>query len=158
MDNTNSFSPFVQMLGVYELSPGMPVILVLYLRKDSGGDKKVAKWLDAQATSANGEPKLSRGTELQVKLLAETLSMNSKHLPEGFEPDIIPEESELKCKTSFLVPMAPLGFDAIAKLNADFGCTVCGKKSAKRCSKCQSATYCSAGMSFEINHGNLIAY
>lgn len=85
--------------------------------------------------------------ELGVKVMARLLKMNAQHLPEDienkFRSDKFPEEEGYKF--TFILPVGPLTGDSLGRLNADFGCAVCGEPSVKRCSRCQLVRYCSSG-------------
>jgi hypothetical protein len=64
--------------------------------------------------------------------------------------------SEKNFSVSFLLPLGPLDFEDIGRFNLDMGCAVCGNKITKRCSGCQSVTYCSAGMYMTANYFPLV--
>ncbi|KAL6304711.1 hypothetical protein BKA93DRAFT_259447 [Sparassis latifolia] len=66
--------------------------------------------------------------------------MNAKHLPADFSP--MKGALEQDFKVSFLLPVGPLTFEDLGKLNADTGCFVCGKKTASLCAQCFSVSYC----------------
>lgn len=79
----------------------------------------------------------------EQKLLSKLLAQNSKLVPaeyvESFKRSRLEQDHY---KATFLLPLGPLSFEDIGKLNSDTGYVVCGEKTASRCSQCQSASYC----------------
>ena len=106
-----------------------------------------ARW--AQRQAANNPQNVGgigvniKATLLEQKLLLKLLKMNAKLLPSDFTVERQPDEERFK--VSVLLPLGPLGPEAIGKLNNNTGCIVCGKRAGMRCGQCQSASYCSAG-------------
>lgn len=84
-----------------------------------------------------------KSTPLEQKLLLKLLSINGKLLSQAYQPE--KASTEQNFKASFLLPLGPLGYEDIAKLNNDPGCVLCGKKTTSRCSQCQSVAYCGPG-------------
>ena len=84
-----------------------------------------------------------KSTLLEQKLLLKLLAINGKLLSQTYKPK--QASTEQKFKVSFLLPLGPLGYEDIAKLNNDAGCVLCGKKTISRCSRCQSVAYCGSG-------------
>jgi hypothetical protein len=81
-------------------------------------------------------------TELEQKLLLMILDMNAKRLPPNLNNEVERMKSETEFKLSFLLPMGPLGYDDLSKLNINTGCAVCGDDTVSRCAQCQSVSYC----------------
>ena len=90
-----------------------------------------------------------KASPLELKLLLKLLDINKKFLSPEYHPE--KERFEERFQTSVIFPIAPLGFEALASLNSDPGCAVCGKKQVKRCSGCQSVSYCSGGASYSYS-------
>lgn len=84
-----------------------------------------------------------KATPLEQKLLLRLLAINGKLLSQTYKPK--KESTEQSFKASFLLPLGPLSYDDISKLNSDPGCVLCGKKTTSRCSQCQSVAYCGSG-------------
>lgn len=84
-----------------------------------------------------------KSTPLEQKLLLRLLAINGKLLSKTYNPQ--KESTEQNFKVSFLLPIGPLSYDDISKLNSDPGCVLCGKKTTSRCSQCQSVAYCGSG-------------
>lgn len=90
-----------------------------------------------------------KASPLELKLLLKLLDINKQFLSPEYHPE--KERFEERFQTSVIFPIAPLGFEALASLNSDPGCAVCGKKQVKRCSGCQSVSYCSGGASYSYS-------
>ena len=82
---------------------------------------------------------------LAIKLLAKLLKMNSKRLLQSSLDSLhVPSTTEDEdFSFSFLVPVGTILGRDLGRLNADLGCAVCGERSAKRCTRCQTVRYCS---------------
>ena len=79
-------------------------------------------------------------TPLEQKLLLRFLAMNGKVLSPACTPekDII----EQNFRTSFPLPLGPLSYQDIGKLNDDPGCVLCGQKPLVQCRQCISVLRC----------------
>ena len=95
-------------------------------------------------------------TELEQKLLLLILEMNSKRLPPSLTVKRLNSEKDFKL--SFLLPIGPLSYHDVGKLNLNTGCAVCGRDIVSRCSQCQSISYCGTGASFSILIINIISF
>ena len=71
-----------------------------------------------------------KASPLELKLLLKLLDINKQFLSPEYHPE--KERFEERFQTSVIFPIAPLGFEALASLNSDPGCAVCGKKQVKR--------------------------
>lgn len=124
-----------------------PVMVLLYhhsSKKDSG---EGATWMGSitkYGFSSSGFQKMM-ATEAERLLLREILAMNSRLLPNDFNPKRVDEERNFKL--SCFVPVGPLSFEDLAHLNADQGCALCGAPTERRCTQCQSVSYCGKGVS-----------
>lgn len=81
----------------------------------------------------------------ELKALLHILDANSAYIPSTYKPRKTPAEEDY-FKVSVLFPIGPLSFNALEKLNLDTGCAICGEKSVKKCSSCQSVEYCGRGL------------
>ncbi|KAI0634533.1 hypothetical protein C8Q77DRAFT_1073092 [Trametes polyzona] len=104
-----------------------------------------ALWCQEQVSK--NPPKLGdvglniKATELEQKVLLKLLSMNTRLLPQDYKPER--QLFEENYRATVVLPVGPLGFEAMGRLNKDTGCDVCGKSAPRRCGQCQSASYCS---------------
>ncbi|KAJ3542900.1 hypothetical protein NM688_g5923 [Phlebia brevispora] len=130
----------LRVVDVYKIDDKTPVLLVLYMIATQK-DPRPVRWVEEQQRRDGGIPSIS-ATEVELKMLAELLAVNEKTLPSNVKLKKSAEEDGFKA--SFLLPLGPLTFEDIGKLNKDYGCAVCGAPAEKRCSQCQSVTYCSA--------------
>ena len=130
---------------MYRLNDTTPLLLVVYNFFTAENPFPGVEWIQAQSRRANGTPRIHdvTATVLEQKLLLKVLATNAENLPPDFHPKL--ESAESGFRASFLLPVGPLNFEDLGRLNADFGCAVCGEKSSKRCSQCQSVSYCGAG-------------
>ncbi|KAI0372563.1 hypothetical protein BV20DRAFT_964170 [Pilatotrama ljubarskyi] len=137
----------IRFLQVYELDDTTPAIVLLYraFSRDNFG-REGARWCQHQMKS---NPKNVPGagvaidaTVLEQKLLLKLLGLNRKLLP----PDYAPKKQryEEQFRASVLLPLGPLGFEAINKLGGSTGCAICEERGRFRCKQCQSVWYCSA--------------
>ncbi|OCH86730.1 hypothetical protein OBBRIDRAFT_796890 [Obba rivulosa] len=129
----------IRMIDVRELDTQTPVLLVLYLHATRDNPLPGVRWLQARATR-DGMIQKVNATVLEQKLMLKVLSINAKLLSSDFVP--AKEEDEADFKASFLLPMGPLDFEDLGKLNSDVGCVLCGAKTTSRCAQCQSVSYC----------------
>ena len=132
---------------MYEIQPKTPLILVLYMTSTLTDPEPGIRWVESQYHRSGGGSNLLgiKATEAEQKLLLKILTMNAKYLPVGLKPKRQPFERDFQI--SFLLPLGPLSFEDLGRLNTAYGCEVCGEKSTKRCSQCQSASYCTPGLS-----------
>ncbi|KZT04914.1 uncharacterized protein LAESUDRAFT_760660 [Laetiporus sulphureus 93-53] len=115
----------VKLLSVHELNAKTPVIAVLYQNFAEGDNPLLGiQWCQAQVDKYGPPAYCITATILEQKILLKL---------QDFEDDY---------KVSFPLPVGPLGYEDIAKLNSDTGCALCGKKSSSRCSQCQTVSYC----------------
>ncbi len=131
-----------------EVDENTPAIVVLYRSFIPSDLMACAQWTLNQADS--NPPSVGRSiinvtaTPLEQKLLLKLLKVNAPLVPPDFT--IERQRGEEHFSVSVLLPVGPLEFDALAKLNEKQGCSVCGKKTTSRCSQCQSASYCGSGI------------
>ncbi|KAI0658124.1 hypothetical protein C8Q70DRAFT_1045837 [Cubamyces menziesii] len=136
----------IRFLRIYELDEKTPAMVLLYRPFNRSNAIEGARW--AQRQAANNPQNVGgigvniKATLLEQKLLLKLLKMNAKLLPSDFTVERQPDEERFK--VSVLLPLGPLGPEAIGKLNNNTGCIVCGKRAGMRCGQCQSASYCSA--------------
>ena len=95
-------------------------------------------------------------TLLEQKLLLKTLEGNKKRLAPEYRPRLLQYEDDFEI--SFLLPIGPLSYHDVGKLNLNTGCAVCGRDIVSRCSQCQSISYCGTGASFSILIINIISF
>ncbi|TFK80178.1 hypothetical protein K466DRAFT_592002 [Polyporus arcularius HHB13444] len=136
----------IRVVSVLEIHEDTPVIVVLYRPFNRSSAKDCAQWISEQSKS--NAPALGNGfihikrPSIEVKLLLLYLKLNASLVPADFPVDKKPNEARFK--PSVLLPVAPLDFDALAKIAHNLGCSVCGKKGASRCAQCQTVWYCGA--------------
>ncbi|KAI0752552.1 hypothetical protein C8Q80DRAFT_460968 [Daedaleopsis nitida] len=134
----------MRVVSVLEIDPYTPAIVVLYRPFDRSNGAACADWICRQS-HANA-PAVGFGffginaTPLEQKVVHKLLKANAHLLPSDFAVQRHPDEEHFKL--SVLLPVGPLDFDALAKLNEKQGCVLCGKKTTSRCSQCQSVSYC----------------
>lgn len=142
------------MLGVYKLDDKTPVLIVAYLAQtlknhDPG---RTEKWMVATATASNsnslGWDSKFQATPLEQVLFITLLEQNVAYLDVSYK--VKQTLSEDGFKTSFILPLGPLSYEDVGRLNTNFGCNVCGKKTKSRCSGCQNESYCSTGTFFPV--------
>ena len=85
-------------------------------------------------------------TPIEQKLFLKVLKGNMHLVPKDYKVDR--HETEKDYKVSVLLPVGPLEYGPLAKLNSNVGCVVCGKRTVSRCSQCQSASYCGSSECF----------
>ena len=132
---------------MFKLDNHTPLILVLYMTTSFLDPRPGLQWLSSLLTPAElGRPPFTgiSSTLLEQKLLVKVLQQNEQRLPRGLIEKVGRKAGEKNFKLSFLLPVRPLAPDESGKLNLEFGCRVCGEKAGHRCSRCQSAWYCSA--------------
>ncbi|KAI0816920.1 hypothetical protein BC628DRAFT_1334034 [Trametes gibbosa] len=135
----------IRFLDVYEVDERTPAILILYYPVSRANAMEGARWVQYQVQynpkSLDGVGMNINASLLEQKVLLKLLGMNQKLLPSSFAFER--KRFEEKYHLSVILPVGPLGFEAIGKLTSDTGCEVCGKRGARRCAQCQSAAYCS---------------
>ncbi|PSR74746.1 hypothetical protein PHLCEN_2v9625 [Hermanssonia centrifuga] len=119
-----------------------PLITLVYQEITQENPWPGVQWVKDLIQTANGPFHLPNITasELEQKLILKLLSINAKHVPADYK--VTKRRTEQDFQVSFLLPVGPLAFEDLGKLNADTGCVVCGEKTASRCSQCQSVSYC----------------
>jgi hypothetical protein len=80
--------------------------------------------------------------EEQILLLS-ILDHNAGRLSPAYKPKL--DTTEKTFKLSFLVPMKALSQEDVGRFTTTSGCSVCGKKTASRCSGCFLVEYCGKG-------------
>ncbi|KAI0370797.1 hypothetical protein BV20DRAFT_994690 [Pilatotrama ljubarskyi] len=135
----------IRFLHIYELDKKTPAIVLLYRPFSRENAMEGARWYHYQAyTNPRNTSNVGitiKATPLEQKVLLKLFSINAKLLPQDFVPE--KQQHEEHYRASVLLPVGPLGFEAIGKLNNISGCAICGKRSGLRCGQCQSASYCS---------------
>ncbi|KAI0088365.1 hypothetical protein BDY19DRAFT_891159 [Irpex rosettiformis] len=129
----------LRVVDVYKIDERTPLLIVLYQSFSAANPLPGIQWVQEQMSKHHQMPNVN-ATELEQKLLLLILEMNSKRLPPGFTVKRLKSEKDFKL--SFLLPMGPLSYHDIGKLNLNTGCVVCGHDINSRCSQCQSVAYC----------------
>nr|VWO97504.1 N/A [Ganoderma boninense] len=138
-----------QFLAVLEVNEKLPVFVVLYRTIDQATGASGADWAILQSRS--NPPHLGNGfhsmkaTLLEQKMLLKILKANKSLVPPDYT--VTRGRLEERFEVSILLPVGPLEYNALSKLNSNMGCAVCGKRASSRCSSCQSVSYCGAGRS-----------
>ncbi|KAI0354489.1 hypothetical protein OH77DRAFT_505313 [Trametes cingulata] len=145
----------IRFLHVYELDPKTPAVLLLYRAFSRSDAPEGARWYHHQAyanprarapgrsTPAGSVGITIKATPLEQKVLLKLLGANARLLPPDFRAEAHRQAHEARFRASVLLPVGPLGFDAVGRLNNIAGCAICGKRGGMRCAQCQSAAYCS---------------
>ena len=136
----------MQVVSILEVDRRTPVFVLLYRDFSFVTGLQGIMWTK-EKVDADGLQSLREinATVDEQKLILRLLDMNKSLLPSGF--GVSKTRTEDQFQLSVLLPIGPLEFDAIARLNSNFGCSVCGKKAASKCAQCQSASYCGQGAS-----------
>ncbi|KAI8996668.1 hypothetical protein BD414DRAFT_434731 [Trametes punicea] len=135
----------IRFLHVLELDEKTPAIVLLYRPFSQQNAIEGARWCQLQVEknprNVGGVGANVTATLLEQKLLLKLLSMNARLLPPDFKFE--KQQYEEHYRASVLLPVGPLGFEAIGKLNSNTGCATCGEHAGRRCGQCQSVSYCS---------------
>jgi len=128
----------IRLLSVLELDKDTPVIILLYQSVTRATVMEGLQWLRQMQDKQDSPGYLAniKCTPLEQKLLLNILANNGKLLSSTYKPR--KESSEQNFKVSFFLPLGPLSFEDVGKLNNDTGCVLCGRKTTSRCSQCQS--------------------
>ncbi|KAI0752538.1 hypothetical protein C8Q80DRAFT_1117939 [Daedaleopsis nitida] len=135
----------MRVISVREVDAKTPAIVVLYRFIDRSSATEGVQWILRQSANAsvvaNGGLFIN-ATPLEQKVVLKVLKSNAHLVPPDFVVDRQPGEE--RYKVSVLLPVGPLDFDVLAKLNEKQGCVICGKRTTSRCAQCQSVSYCGA--------------
>ena len=130
-----------------EATTNLPLFVVLYRAVDQETQRSTENWVLEQLKTdlPNTTPTLSNmsSSSLEQKMILKVLKQNASLVPTDYEVARLPLEEHFK--VSVLIPVGPLEYEALSKLNNNMGCSVCGKSGGYRCKGCQSVSYCSAG-------------
>ncbi|KAI0752537.1 hypothetical protein C8Q80DRAFT_1267075 [Daedaleopsis nitida] len=134
----------IRMVSVHEINAETPAIVVMYRAYGRSTALQGVDWLFDQADrnpAQLGDTLLKvHATPLEQKLLLRVLKQNAGLIPPDVRVHKQPGEREFD--VSVLLPVGPLEFDALSKLNSKTCCAVCGRPAEHRCSQCQSVSYC----------------
>ena len=122
-----------------------PAIVLLYRYETRASGLRGAQWCQ-HMQHKYGPPQGGlniQATPLEQKLLLKLLAMNGKTLLSSYAP--AKDAIEQNFRASFLLPLGPLSYQDIGKLNNDPGCILCGKRAPVRCRQCMSVVYCGSG-------------
>ncbi|KAM5546031.1 hypothetical protein V8D89_000157 [Ganoderma adspersum] len=134
----------MRILDILEINDKTPAFVVLYRSFDKSSAESGADWVVDQI--ATNPPEIGKvllnvnATPLEQRLLLKLLKLNASMVPSDYEVERRPGEESFK--VSVLLPIGPLEYTALSKLNANQGCAVCGKRAASRCAGCHSVSYC----------------
>ncbi|PIL28917.1 hypothetical protein GSI_08963 [Ganoderma sinense ZZ0214-1] len=137
----------MRILDILEVDEKTPAIVVLYRSFDKSTAEIGINWLKEQV--ATNPPEIGKAllnvnaTPLEQRLLLKLLAWNASLVPSSYEVER--RHGEESFKVSVLLPIGPLEYNALSKLNANQGCAVCGKRAASRCAGCHSISYCGQG-------------
>ncbi|OSD02564.1 hypothetical protein PYCCODRAFT_1389695 [Trametes coccinea BRFM310] len=134
----------LRFLHILELDKMTPAMVLLYRAYTPQNAAEGLLWIedrvDQNADVVGGLGMNIKATLLEQKLLLMLLSMNTKLLPTDFK--VKRQRYEEHYRASVLLPIGPLGPEAIAKLASKSECVVCGKHGSRRCGGCLSVSYC----------------
>ncbi|PIL28924.1 hypothetical protein GSI_08971 [Ganoderma sinense ZZ0214-1] len=135
-----------RFIAILEVTKNLPLFVVLYQAADQETQGSTEDWVLEQLKTdpPSSSPALSNisSSPLEQKMILKVLKQNSSLVPTDYEVDRQPLEAHFK--VSMLIPVGPLEYEAVSKLNNNMGCSVCGKSGGYRCKGCQSVSYCSA--------------
>ncbi|KAM5546029.1 hypothetical protein V8D89_000155 [Ganoderma adspersum] len=135
-----------RFVAVLEATTNLPLFVVLYRAVDQETQRSTENWVLEQLKTdlPNTTPTLSNmsSSSLEQKMILKVLKQNASLVPTDYEVARLPFEEHFK--VSVLIPVGPLEYEALSKLNNNMGCSVCGKSGGYRCKGCQSVSYCSA--------------
>ncbi|KAH9925057.1 uncharacterized protein BXZ73DRAFT_50096 [Epithele typhae] len=138
----------IRVVSIRKMHNRGPVLVVLYRAFSKEQKRESMKWCHRQSKDSPLDPRapsrLNRfsTTAVSRKLLLQLLKLNEPLVPKDFPIERKPDEADFK--VSMLLSVGPLEQQSLAKLNNNFGCAVCGKEGASRCSRCQIVRYCSS--------------
>ncbi|EIN07038.1 hypothetical protein PUNSTDRAFT_104486 [Punctularia strigosozonata HHB-11173 SS5] len=130
----------LRVVSTHVLSEKTPIIVVLYRIITLSNAQEGFQWLEKRHVQC--EIVNTFCTPAEQKLVKLLLQRNSKLISPDFKPSRLSGEDNFS--VSCVLPIGPLDFADVARLNADElkGCIVCGKQTLKECSRCRSAKYC----------------
>ncbi|KAI0752544.1 hypothetical protein C8Q80DRAFT_1302173 [Daedaleopsis nitida] len=134
----------IRVVTALQIDENTPALVALYRHFDRSTAAQSSSWVREQADKhpssvAGPDGVLTiHATALEQKILGKILKLNAALLPAGYEVGRLPTEKSFHL--SVIVPIGPLEYDALAKLNSNTGCAVCGKKATNRW--CHSVSYC----------------
>ncbi|KZS94837.1 hypothetical protein SISNIDRAFT_452974 [Sistotremastrum niveocremeum HHB9708] len=129
----------VRILDVFELNAKTPVMILLYDRT-LPGESKSSNFEFVAASPAERMAVVVMSIPSQ-RLLLRLLSLNSHRIASSYKPIRQPYEKDYQL--SFVMPTGPLSMRDLGTLNEEKGCELCGKHATKKCTGCESVTYCS---------------
>ncbi|KAM5546042.1 hypothetical protein V8D89_000168 [Ganoderma adspersum] len=130
----------IRILSVLELKDKIPVFVLLYRSFNTSTAMEGLAWAHEMSTVYGAMAVNIQCTPIEQKLFLKLLKGNSHLVPKDYKVDR--HQTEKDYKVSVLLPVGPLEYGPLAKLNSNVGCVVCGKRTVSRCSQCQSASYC----------------
>ncbi|KAH9925047.1 uncharacterized protein BXZ73DRAFT_91190 [Epithele typhae] len=130
----------VRIVSVVEVNEHTPAIVVLYRDFTIATAAEGLAWVQEHFRGPAPLTKV-HATPLEIKLFLKLLDTNAALLPEGHDVAKLRGPHEDAYRLSVVLPVAPLDFTAVAKLNYNPGCHVCGKRDSKYC-PCRCLRYC----------------
>ncbi|KAI1792751.1 hypothetical protein LXA43DRAFT_1004925 [Ganoderma leucocontextum] len=135
----------LRFVAILEVNKNLPVFVVLYRAADQGTQRSTENWvleqLKTDLPSSNPALFNMSASSLEQKMILKILKQNAPLVPTDYEATRQPLEQQFK--VSVLIPVGPLEYEALSKLNNNMGCSVCGRSGGYRCKDCQSVSYCS---------------
>ena len=132
-------------MDVHKVNDKTPLFLLVYKEVHSTPDYPL---MNALCDFNDGDSLCTvQSTELERRTMLRLFHLNSKRLSSSGYTIREHETRKFGFRTSFVLPLGPLGMLERGKLTNNLGCEVCGNINISRCNQCLSVAYCSKSSS-----------
>lgn len=138
-DTQQESAIIVRLLDVRAIDDKSPLLVLLYKPVKPTPAKRLYDVISPFIAPSTAIISVST-TELERKMFLKLVSQNAKHVSSSYKPQRSPTESDFTL--SVMLPLGPLNMHDLGKLNSNFGCELCGKREASKCTGCFSVVYC----------------